>query len=115
MSYNARPRGFNTGPERRDEARQDVMRSGVLHHDGRQTPVKIEDISAKGVRVALYSGFGEDLKDRPIRLELPGLGTYPVRVRWRDSLHLGLDFVLHGSRSGTMRAQIDTLLRRTRR
>jgi len=62
--------------------------------DGYEIPCQVMDISAGGARVRFDSIALQSFRGSQCRLQVPGLGSYPSEIRWRDQGEMGLAFGL---------------------
>lgn len=101
-----------TGLQRREHQREPTNRSGVLHYKGTRIPVVLEDISRTGARIKLPPTAKDRDFDTDVQLEIPGLMTMPVDLRWRTGSAIGAQFGLKGPRLAMLGSQIKTMLKR---
>lgn len=115
MSLTGTTTASGTRTQRRREARKPVKHSGILHYNGTQIPVVLQDMSRGGVRIGVNSARSDPVIDGPVVLEVPGAMRLPLQIRWQSSTAIGAAFALPPSRKATCQQQIDRLISRAAR
>ncbi|MDB5683516.1 MAG: diguanylate cyclase, partial [Sphingomonas bacterium] len=70
-------------------ARVAVLRSAVVHGDGRSQPARIRNLSAAGAMVEVDRGFSPGTR---VELHMPDDKVYRGEVRWADRGRFGMAF-----------------------
>ena len=86
MSASPRPKDARRHP--RVELRLEV----VIHQDGFEIPGRLRNISASGVLVELTPTATIALRLTPMKLEIPEVGLFPLKVAWRGMCRFGASF-----------------------
>lgn len=104
-----------TGFKRRDGGRTALTHSAVLHCGGAQVPVILQDISRGGAKVKTHvMRPGLDLSAAD-KLEIPGMFSAPIDVRWNANGAVGAQFDLPAHRQNTLAMQIARVIQRSKR
>ena len=104
-----------TSDPRRGKDRKAITHSAILYHNGVPIHAVLSDVTERGARITLPLVRADMALGGHLKLELPGLGSIPLGLRWRNRAELGVTFELSEARLGTLKTQITQLVATHRR